>query len=352
MGKKKVSDKQLLFREIHELISNNNINDAILKIHETDYKDTSFIALKVKAYSQHKDYILTIFDMFDKIPKKKRMYIPVLHGLIRLYPEKAFDFLNKISKMFRLNKEDIKDFYHINNEKLYEIIAKHHIIVDPFEKTYKLENRICSGNELGKIKVDKSNIIKLFKNKYDSSMIHINEWKDMFRYNVFIDGANILYGNKKNISIYSFIRLQCIYNKFIDKYSPIIILHQRHRDYLKKNFPKYHKEIKGILKKMNIYYTPNQINDDLFFIYAGLNVDDSLILTNDKFRDHIFKIPDEDLVGNNLSKWIENSVIRFKGIDLIFPNSVSFVAQKVNDMWYIPTTNGEWICKNSRDLES
>ena len=78
MGKRKVSEKQLLFREIHELISNNNINDAIAKIHDHDYKDTSFIALKVKAYSQHRDYILNIMDM---IIQKKRECIFQFYGL-------------------------------------------------------------------------------------------------------------------------------------------------------------------------------------------------------------------------------------------------------------------------------
>ena len=208
------------------------------------------------------------------------------------------------------NKKHFR-FYNVNDD-VY-IILLHHIIVDPFEETHELVDNICCGDELGKIKVDKSKLIKVFSNKYKSSMEQINQWKDMFRYNVFIDGANILYNNKKEISVFSFIRLEQIYNKFVKDYSPVVILHERHRNYLKKNFPKYYKEIKTILKRINIYYTPNKINDDLFFIYGALNTDNSFIVTNDKFRDHIFKIPDEDLVGNNLSKWIENSVIRFKG---------------------------------------
>ena len=101
-------------------------------------------------------------DMFDKIPKKKRMYIPVLHGLTRWYSNRAFEFLVKISKMFRLTKEDISDFYNINDERLYNIIAQHHIIVDPFEETHELVDNICCGDELGKIKVDKSKLIKVF----------------------------------------------------------------------------------------------------------------------------------------------------------------------------------------------
>ena len=66
-------------------------------------------------------------------------------------------------------------------------------------------------------------------------MEQINQWKDMFRYNVFIDGANILYNNKKEISVFSFIRLEQIYNKFV-KTILLSILHERHRNYLKKTF--------------------------------------------------------------------------------------------------------------------
>ena len=120
-------------------------------------------------------------------------------------------------------------------------------------------------------------------------------------------------------------------------YNPLIILHKKHKN--------------EILKKMDIYYTPYSMNDDCFFLWMGLNTKNSYVISNDKLTDHIFKISNEEIFYNTLLKWITNSVITFNTyetkdniqIQLNFPNEISYIAQKSNDIWHIPIGNNEWI---------
>ena len=106
-------------------------------------------------------------------------------------------------------------------------------------------------------------------------------------------------------------------------------------------------EANDIIRRLPIYFTPYKMNDDWFFIWAGITIQDSLVMTNDMLRDHIFKISDENIISNTLSIWMNNNIIRYDLVDskykLIYPKEYSMKIQKCNDVWHIPTSFG-WIC--------
>ena len=95
------------------------------------------------------------------------------------------------------------------------------------------------------------------------------------------------------------------------------------------------------------------MNDDLFFIWAGLNKEDSFIVSNDKFKDHIFKISEELIVSNILSKWIKNSVITYKTMEkkniihikLNFPKKLVIVLKRLIliGISQLETINGDYL---------
>ena len=60
---------------------------------------------------------------------------------------------------------------------------------------------------------------------------------------------------------------------------------------------------------MNIWFTPYHMNDDWFFLWAGISYNKAYLLTNDKLRDHVSKISEDNLFYNSLSRWIENNVV-------------------------------------------
>lgn len=362
-------DEKIILRMCHILLQN-NINYAINVINKINFNNYSCYSLKVNIYSQKKETLNKALDIINKIEKshsnmiKKRIYIPVLKAYIKWYPEKSFDYLINISNKFKLNLEDVQPFFKIdcNKEMLFNILSKHNIILNsnPFEKTKVLKIKTkCPNctNQLTKINLTKkenNNLIENFKKKYLTNDKCLNSIKNMEKYcknknyNVFIDGANIMFFFKRKINLQSYERLLHFYNKISElNYTPLVILHKRHKKFIPEQ-----KVVTYILNKMNIYYTPFKMNDDYFFIWQSLNTPNSFVLTNDKLTDHIFKISEEDLDSNTLQKWIDNSIITFNtfesnnkiNIKLNFPNEISYKAQKNNGFWHIPIKPENWIC--------
>ena len=175
----------------------------------------------------------------------KKEYMPILNAYLKWIPNKSFNFLVKISNLFRLSYSDIlefiknPDYYKVNYDILFSIISNNLIILNKNDLNLKLVN----PNNLGKIKISNSSRNKLidnFKNEYVKSNIeieHFDKFKKYKKYNVFLDGNNILFHFKRKITYNSFIRPQNIYLDLIKQgYSPLIIIHSRHKKYLKKIF--------------------------------------------------------------------------------------------------------------------
>ena len=381
-------NNKMVFRAIHVIYSD-NVENAIKIIVKLPYEDYSFLSLKIKACSQSDIHLSIAVETMklieDKYPKmiKKRVYIPILEAFIKTNPTKAFNFLIKISKMFRLNFENISVFmnamYSKNknpfcedsshfNDIIYEIISANELIInrsflrsqfDITESVVKMDHKTCpkcSGTlQIINISATELDVIKgnfksqYLKKKKDAKAIQKMEKSCLGKgHDVFIDAGNIMFYGKKAVDTNSFVLLKKMFDDAISKgHNPLVVMHRRHRDYVKKNFPKNHKKISGILKKMNIFYTPNKINDDYFFIWLALNTKNSYIITNDKLTDHIFRISEDDIHSNTLLRWIKNCVVTYSvdsgTIEYVYPPDVSYRAQKT-EYWHIPIGNNDWLC--------
>lgn len=144
-----------------------------------------------------------------------------------------------------------------------------------------------------------------------------------------IDGANVLYYRYREITP---LQLQQITQLLDGDY--IIILHERHR----------HRKITSLIDLSKVVWTPYRENDDYYSLYYSL-LYRAYIITNDKFRDHIQKIP-------LLKTWCAEYCVGYSYIDnqlqLKKPLSYSCRHQSDRDNYYIPTDNNLWVVINKK----
>ena len=179
--------------------------------------------------------------------------------------------------------------------------------------------------------------------------------------NVLLDVANIMFFIDRKITINGYHRLNTIYNYMKKKkFYPLIILHQRHYDYLDKTGLNKEeiKEIKELYETWtennDLYLTPHKMNDDWFFLYGSVYRKKCMVVTNDHLRDHIFKISKKDTYDDILKKWIDRRIIKYdfnyndyknlNSLKLKFPSKYSKRIQNINSNWYFPISNNkQWL---------
>ena len=364
--------KNIIYRVINTIIVNDPIKALeVITTLPFDLSDKSYVALLIKIYSINQ-MISKAINTYFQIPegeRKKRFIIVIYNELVKVDKTSAFKLLfNEIYNKFVITEEDIQKIYNDDFlEDIFQIMSDNEIIIE--DSTFLqskgrtvdiIQNKCsCCNQELIKFSLGineveslKNNLQVEYLSKLQNRTFGMNEIKKLDSYlkksefNDFIDGNNILFFRDREVNIDSYRRLEIIYNYLQAYNKPLLFIHQRHRNNIKK-LGKYSKEGFDIINRLPIYFTPYNMNDDWFFIWAGISNPKTYVVTNDLLRDHIFKISDENIISNTLSNWINNYVIRYELIDGIYkiryPKEYSLKVQKIGDIWHIPTTAG-WIC--------
>lgn len=131
------------------------------------------------------------------------------------------------------------------------------------------------------------------------------------------------------------------------KVKPLIILHERHF-YNERQLPRYDAEIIQRWRNAGILYTtPKQMNDDWFWLYAGVlsttGNSSSIIISNDQMRDHHFQL----LSMKHFLKWRERHWVNFEFFDrdrntrptFDFPTAFSIRMQPLDGHWFFPVSS-------------
>ena len=376
-------NKNILFRSLYNLSEHDSSKAlVIINLLNEKFNDISFLAIKIKILSSEK-MITKAIDILKNISEnklKKRLLIPIFTALCDINYEKAFNFLiQEIYQKFRLYENDLLCIYNkIKNhdfDKFMELLSNNEILIKDIPNLKEIKNlqnlKVVNLDSDNKCSNCKQKLIKfIFDSKKRQDLI-INLEKeylknkkilmeplqkkiDKNKYNVFIDGNNVLFSIQRSVNLNSYKRLETIYLESSKFGNVLITLHQRHKDYINKNLiinqAKYAKVILNRLEK-NIFYTPYKMNDDWFFIWAGINTHNSFVITNDLLRDHIKNISEENIISNTLSRWINDYVVRYEfssisKVKLNFPCEISKKIQKSNNLWHLPTLNDKWICQN------
>ena len=332
----------------------------ILNKIKSNYDNPSFIALSIQILCANNLFEEAI-EIYANIPinkRKKRFVMPLYYRLIEKSKKDAFLFLkSEIYNKFIISEDDVCDIYcEEYKDEILQILSDNEVIIDKIIQSNELITFDTNTCPKCNCKINKfslsDNEIKSMKHKFKISYFK-EKSKDLSSlekqlknnsYDTFIDGNNILFFKDRKVNLESFIRLNKIYELLEDK-KCLIFLHIRHKKNLNKS--NYKDQAKNILNKLPIFYTPYKMNDDWFFIWASLTVKNSYLVTNDKLRDHIFKLNDGDLLNASLTKWVNNYVINYefeKSYKLIIPKDYSVKIQRNDNGWHIPVSDDKWIC--------
>ena len=133
-------------------------------------------------------------------------------------------------------------------------------------------------------------------------------------FDLIIDGANLGYINSKGNGEINIKFIQNTIRDIIAKTNKkvLLILHQRHTQKIKQlMLPS------NISSNLRIYTTPNNVNDDWFWLYASIH-SKSFILTNDQSRDHGCMVAYQ----NEIKKWTQVYQIPINMADGSVPTKV------------------------------
>jgi hypothetical protein len=162
---------------------------------------------------------------------------------------------------------------------------------------------------------------------------------DISNIKTIIDGCNIIHSRTGKITQNSLDDLKNVIHMATIKIGkPLVVIHKRHL----KTLPK----LMETLKTLNVTYilTPPGYDDDLYILYFFLLLKSKVfIISNDKYRDHIFKY-------NNISQKAKNIItqmtIGYKNNQTILIDDIPIYSQciqHIGNSIYIPHINGNII---------
>lgn len=274
---------------------------------------------------------------FNDISLMKRDY---LH-LIKYYYSKNINlaiaiFINFLKKDILLSK----DLDYLIDNKLFAIIK---YLDGLFIQTASINNLQIVNHNLKLYYLD-SNINEKLINFFEEKFL-LNYKKNLFnfiekyKYDIIIDGGNVLHSKNGTIDYNSIIDLKNIICKIQKDYSNsiLLVIHEKHC----KKFPKLITIIKEL--GINYYLTPYNMNDDIFIIWFFLKTNTrAFIISNDKFKDHVFYLTKQNQYDiHQFSHIINQQTLNYDIITMIIATKPEYskCIQVLNNNIYIPNIN-------------
>jgi hypothetical protein len=294
--------------ELHKLLLNNNleeINKIIDNIKEVDYDNgiiTNLILYYIKIDNEEKiNYFLKNYKLM------KRDYLNIM-----VYNKKYLYLFDTVINNFELLDKDL-DF--IINNKL-DVLHK----LDGFFLKNSCNYINTIDTKLLKLYYLDENSIKLMLELIEKEIIITNKINDLLKINFdnIIDCGNIIYNNQGKIN-----------------YTNLNIINQLHGNNLLIIHTKHKKNLNNNLLKNNIYFTPYKFNDDLYILYFFLKMKTKcFIISNDKYRDHIFNFN----ISEKFKNIITQQTINYNLDNNTINNYPTFsnCIQVINDLIFIP----------------
>lgn len=323
-----------IFYQINKHLSN---NELVKSKELLDSIDTSTLK-NVKSYKSLllKYYVIkNDIEMVDKIVMNndslmKRDYL--------LYCKFSDNIENKINIFTKLIVTD-----EINNKDIDFIIEYCPDMLYFLNGYYCQTSKKSNFNDYSifkkyNIEFYKDNIIDFYKTKINIEYIN----KLLINKDIIIDAGNVSFFNTKN-NTPNYNNIIKVIKLVMQRYkNPLIIIHQRH---MKKS-----NKFINILKttyKDNIYITPYNTYDDYYIVYSMIK-NNIPVITNDKFRDHIYDmfklVSNNKKVINMITNYIKDNIINYNLNSINYKNhhiyNYSRCIHYVNDIVYIPTNDG------------
>jgi len=252
-------------------------------------------------------------------------------------------FMNNILSKVNFNSDFIlssKDIDYMIENKMYRLLEKLEnifisstlefpcVLVDHFSQKLKLINMGKNNTESILQKIE--SIIPNHKSFLDKKF-------GMKSFKTIIDGGSVIHNRGGVIRNTSIIDLINIVKKCDD---PIVVIHERHKKTIKML------EDTFIENNINYYFTPTHFNDDVFILWFFLKNKASYIISNDKYRDHIFTLETKNKNTNSqFNHILSQQTLEFSCVKdwLQDKPKYSKCIQKINNMLYVPHVSGKFI---------
>lgn len=304
-----------------------NISDKISKGKLTDalelIKTYPDIDIKSKNTFLMNIYLLQHnFDLAEEHLNKnkcmKRDYLNFISYIYFINFDKALYYFKFVKSVFKILD---KDLTFLLQHKMFNLIV--------FLNHYKLKiccDSNCSNPPVKLIEPDVSGFLDKIKINFKYELCKNKN------YDCVIDAANIIMNNGKpnhHKLLHIIITCQSVFKNVL-----VILYHKYDNQYFR-----------NILKKNNlqcdIFKTPYYEYDDNYILYYAIKYNVKIV-SNDNYKDFIFKLDDNDKNFNNLELFLQNNIIKYdfsKNL-LIFPKTYTECIQISENNIFIPCNNG------------
>lgn len=300
------------------------------------------------------DYIISLINKISDFNLMKRDYL----NLIKYYyindTKKSIDmFVNNILSKSTYNTDYIiqsKDINFMIENKLFLLLSyiKDLFIEVSGDFNCVSQDLITYDNKLN-VSINSSVFDIINKNLSPENKFYVeNFWKiNCYDFNAIIDGGNVLHSSKGKLNDDSITILINISKKTQQMFGKsLLIIHRKHV----KTFPNLINQLKSI--GITYFLTPYKINDDIFILWFFLNIKTKpYIITNDKYRDHIFHFETINKKENtNLSMSQFKHILSQQSLEyniitntISQPLRVSRCIHMIENKIYIPHMSGQFI---------
>jgi hypothetical protein len=248
-------------------------------------------------------------------------------------------FMNNILSKVNFNSDFIlssKDIDYMIENRMYRMLEK-------------LENiHITSNMNMNIVTPQNLKLVDMSQNIRDSIILKIESMIPNHKYfleknfgmenfKTIIDGGSVIHnrgGVIRNTSIMDLVNITNMCE------NPVVVIHERHKKTIKML------EHTFIQNNINYYFTPTHFNDDVFILWFFLKNVGSYIVSNDKYRDHIFTFETKGKNTNSqFNHILSQQTLEFNCIKMWLQDKPKYskCIQKINNMLYVPHVSGKFI---------
>lgn len=270
--------------------------------------------------------------------------------------ERAYKYYNIIQTNYVVDGTDVYGFLHPNvssyiQEKILDSVVGQPIMVNQPPNEWGVTNIDSCKEDPGLTLINftteqvdtlMDNINKVFKIKGQQVIIDLDR-----HYDFIVDGANVLYYIDRKVTANGYRRITRILDA-LDTLRPgakiLLVLHCRHFAPKAKWKQVALTQISEWTSRLtvDICQTPYNFNDDYFSLLNAFPRPQSLLVTNDQFRDHVFKLSKKDHNLDLIAQWRQEKVIEYDmggkcgPVTLMTSVPYSYRVQKIDNTYYLP----------------
>ena len=248
-------------------------------------------------------------------------------------------FMNNIMSKVNFNSDFIlssKDIDYMIENRMYCLLEK----LENIHITTNINMNIVIPQNLKLVDINQNireSILQKIESMIPNQKYFLEKNFGMGNFKTIIDGGSVIHnrgGVIRNTSIMDLINITNMCE------APIVVIHERHKKTMK------HLEQIFVQKNINYYFTPPHLNDDVFILWFFLKSVGSYIVSNDKYRDHIFTFETKGKNTNSQFNYILlQQTLEFNCIKMWLQDKPKYskCIQKINNMLYVPHVSGNFI---------